>query len=353
MNKILVIEDNTEVRENISEILELAGYDAIEARNGKIGVELAVNMNPDLILCDVMMPELDGFGVLKILNQNAKTHDIPFIFLTAKADKSDFRKGMGLGADDYITKPFDDTDLLEAIEMRLEKAKRIQAFTTSSEENINRFFSEARAQEGFDSLSVNREIRKFRTKDYIYEEGQIPRWLYYVVSGKVKSFKVNDFGKELITKIYDEGEFFGYYSLLKEETYPDSTMAMLDSEIRLIPKDDFSLLLFNNRDFAAQFIKILAKEAEDVKQQLLDLAYSSVRKKVANALLIMAEKELKEDSGAQVVIQATRDDLSAIAGTAKETLIRTLSDFKAENIIAIDGHKIKILSPESLRNMPH
>lgn len=353
MSKILVIEDNTEVRENICEILALAGYDVVEGKNGKIGVEKAIATSPDLILCDVMMPELDGFGVLKILNQNVKTHDIPFIFLTAKAEKSDFRKGMGLGADDYITKPFDDTDLLDALEMRLVKAQRIQSMSSPTEENLNRFFSEARAQEGFDNLSQNREIRKFRSKDIIFEEGQIPRWLFYVVSGKVKTYQVNDFGKELITKIHGTGEFFGYLSLLKSEKYPDSTMAMEECEIRLIPKDDFKLLLFNNRDFSAQFIKIMAKEAEDVKQQLLDLAYSSVRKKVANALLTMAEKELEEDSGAQIVIQATRDDLSSIAGTAKETLIRTLSDFKAENIIAIDGHKIKIISPESLRNMPH
>ena len=268
MSKILVIEDNTEVRENICEILALAGYDVVEGKNGKIGVEKAIATSPDLILCDVMMPELDGFGVLKILNQNVKTHDIPFIFLTAKAEKSDFRKGMGLGADDYITKPFDDTDLLDALEMRLVKAQRIQSMSSPTEENLNRFFSEARAQEGFDNLSQNREIRKFRSKDIIFEEGQIPRWLFYVVSGKVKTYQVNDFGKELITKIHGTGEFFGYLSLLKSEKYPDSTMAMEECEIRLIPKDDFKLLLFNNRDFSAQFIKIMAKEAEDVKQQL-------------------------------------------------------------------------------------
>ena len=116
MSKILVIEDNFEVRENLCEILELTGYEVYSAPNGKIGVQMAISKEPDLIICDVMMPELDGFGVLKILNRNTHTNDIPFIFLTAKAEKSDFRKGMGLGADDYITKPFDDTELLEAVE---------------------------------------------------------------------------------------------------------------------------------------------------------------------------------------------------------------------------------------------
>jgi len=98
MKKILVIEDNLEVRENVCEILELANYDVVPAHNGKVGVEKAVSELPDLIVCDVMMPELDGFGVLKILSKNRTTYDIPFIFLTAKAEKDDFRKGMGLGA---------------------------------------------------------------------------------------------------------------------------------------------------------------------------------------------------------------------------------------------------------------
>ena len=122
MKKILVIEDNTEVRENIEEILELSDYQVISAENGKIGVEKALKETPDLILCDVMMPELDGFGVLHILAKKPATADIPFIFLTAKAEKSDFRKGMNLGADDYITKPFTEDELISAIESRIAKA---------------------------------------------------------------------------------------------------------------------------------------------------------------------------------------------------------------------------------------
>ncbi|HET7180271.1 MAG TPA: response regulator, partial [Chryseosolibacter sp.] len=105
MNTILVIEDNEEMAENIVGILELANYNVLSAPNGKMGVVLAQQHLPDLVLCDVMMPELDGYGVLHILNKNPETAGIPFIFLTAKADKSDFREGMNLGADDYITKP--------------------------------------------------------------------------------------------------------------------------------------------------------------------------------------------------------------------------------------------------------
>ena len=127
MKKILIIEDNPDVRENTAEILELSNYEVVTAENGKEGVKAASEELPDLIICDVMMPELDGFGVLRILSQNPVTATIPFIFLTARTEKSDFRKGMSLGADDYITKPFDDVDLLNAIEIRLKKHEKFMA----------------------------------------------------------------------------------------------------------------------------------------------------------------------------------------------------------------------------------
>lgn len=110
--------------ENIASILELARYKVSYASNGKVGVDLAQRKHPDLILCDIMMPDLDGYGVIHILNNDPDTAGIPFIFLTAKADKSDFRTGMNFGADDYLTKPFDGIDLLKVVEMRLKKNKQ-------------------------------------------------------------------------------------------------------------------------------------------------------------------------------------------------------------------------------------
>jgi len=121
MNKILVIEDEFLIRENLLERLGAEGFDTIGAENGLDGVKLALADRPDLIICDVMMPELDGYGVLRTLRQNPNTAAIPFIFLTAKADKSALRQGMELGADDYLTKPFTKTELLGAIATRLEK----------------------------------------------------------------------------------------------------------------------------------------------------------------------------------------------------------------------------------------
>jgi two-component system, sensor histidine kinase and response regulator len=121
MTTILAIEDDTKIRENIQEILELEGLDVLTAANGKIGVQLAQSHHPDLIICDVMMPELDGYDVLVTLRQDPSTLKIPFIFLSAKATTADFRKGMSLGADDYLTKPFTPSELREAISIRLQK----------------------------------------------------------------------------------------------------------------------------------------------------------------------------------------------------------------------------------------
>ena len=121
MKKILVIEDEPEMRRNIVALLRYYEYAPIEAENGRKGVELARRERPDLILCDVMMPELDGRGVLQALQQDAALALIPFVFLTAKGDKDDLRSGMNLGADDYLTKPVANADLVQAIETRLRR----------------------------------------------------------------------------------------------------------------------------------------------------------------------------------------------------------------------------------------
>jgi DNA-binding NarL/FixJ family response regulator len=124
MKKILVIEDEPEMRRNITALLRYKEYEPLAAENGRLGLELARRENPDLILCDVMMPELDGHGVLAALQEDANLGLIPFIFLTAKGEKEDLRSGMTLGADDYLTKPVGNSDLVQAIEARLRRAAR-------------------------------------------------------------------------------------------------------------------------------------------------------------------------------------------------------------------------------------
>jgi DNA-binding response OmpR family regulator len=192
---ILLIEDNAEMAENISSILQLAKYNVVHAPNGKIGVDLAQQNHPDLIICDVMMPELDGYGVLHILNSDPDTASIPFIFLTAKADRSDFRTGMNLGADDYITKPFDGVDLLKVVEMRLKKNELMKSAFGNSPQDVSAFFNKTRELKDFQKLAENRPSRSFKKKDLIFMEGQTPNDLYFIEKGQVKTYKVNYDGK--------------------------------------------------------------------------------------------------------------------------------------------------------------
>jgi DNA-binding NarL/FixJ family response regulator len=124
MKKILIIEDEPEMRRNLATLLRLEKHQPLTAENGRAGVELARKEQPDLILCDVMMPELDGYGVLRALRESTATEAIPFIFLTAKGEKPDLRAGMNLGADDYLTKPVAKADLLQAIASRLKRAEQ-------------------------------------------------------------------------------------------------------------------------------------------------------------------------------------------------------------------------------------
>lgn len=122
MKKILVIEDEPEMRRNLATILKLEKFSVVQAENGRMGLETARKELPDMILCDVMMPEMDGHAVLQALREDTKTATTPFIFLTAKGEKQDFRSGMNLGADDYLTKPIAKAELLKAIEARLKRS---------------------------------------------------------------------------------------------------------------------------------------------------------------------------------------------------------------------------------------
>ncbi|MDW7691079.1 response regulator [Flammeovirgaceae bacterium SG7u.111] len=349
MKKILIIEDNTDVRENISEILELANYEVLAAENGKVGVAIAQSEHPHLIICDIMMPELDGYGVLHILSKNPNTNTIPFIFLTAKSEKDDFRKGMNLGADDYLTKPFDDIELLDAVEMRLKKGAMFHAEFNRSVDGLDDFLNKARGLEDLQNLSKDRKTRIYKNKTNIYLEGDIANAVYFVNRGKVKTYKTNSDGKDYITGLYKEGDFIGYMAQLEGSTHNESAMVLEESEICIIPKEDFTSLIFNNKDVSNKFIKMLSNNLKEKEEQLLTLAYSSVRQRVAEALL-MLKSRLDEDNK-EGTINITRENLAGIVGTAIESVIRTLSDFKEEKLIEIKGKKITIINDAGLNRI--
>src|SRR5215208_4968394 len=169
---ILVIDDNTDIRENTSEILELAGYKTLVAENGKRGVEVAMREKPSVIVCDIMMPELDGYGVLHLLRKHADTQNIPFIFLTAKTERSDFRKGMEMGADDYITKPFDDIELLNAVEIRLKKLQILDQQYAASPQGLSEFIKDVKSAGLIRQLEEQYEVEGYNKKQILYQEGK-------------------------------------------------------------------------------------------------------------------------------------------------------------------------------------
>lgn len=346
---ILIIEDNTDIREGTTEILELTGrYHVLTAENGRDGVDLATAHLPDLILCDIMMPELDGYGVLYILSKNEETAHIPFIFLTAKVERSDMRKAMELGADDYLTKPFDDVELLNAIDVRFKKRGQIgDAITTK-----NSLYLSAEEQEFLLKELVDKSrVKVFKKKQSIYEEGDPPVFVYFVLSGQVRSFLCYTDGRELSTDIHIVGTYVGYEAMLLNENYSDNVEAVEKSEIALISKEDFFELFYRKPLIASKFIQLLSGNIREKEEQLLGFAYDTVRKRIANALISVAEKTVNVAIEDECVIQISREGIATIAGTANETISRVLADFREENLIAKEKSAIRIFSVKKLRKV--
>ncbi len=350
MKTILIIEDNRDVRENTAEILELANYKVLQAENGKIGIELAQLNKPDLIICDIMMPVLDGYGVIHLLSKSTATAGIPFIFLTAKSERSDLRKGMEMGADDYITKPFSDIELLNAIESRLKKNEILRTGFSKNIDGLNQFFEDVKQLDELKTLSSQRRIKNFKKKELIFSEGNQPNYLYFLSKGKVKTFRAHEYGKEFITTLYKEGDFLGYTALLENQNYSNSAEALEECEIVLIPKEDFFTLIYTNMDVMKAFVKMLSDNVMEKEKQLVNLAYSTVRKRVAEALVLLHER-YSENKDSNFSISISREDLANIVGTATESLIRTLSDFKAEKLIEIRGSNITLVNIDKIRRL--
>jgi len=345
--KVLVIEDNNDIRENVVEILQLADFTVFEAVNGKIGVELALKHLPDIILCDIMMPELDGYGVLYLLSKNPEAAAIPFIFLTAKAEKVDLRKGMEMGADDYLTKPFDDIELLNAIESRLKKKEIQQTFYSKSLDRLDSLISKNDGLAELKKIISERKTRQFKKNQVIYYEGDKGNGLYLMLAGRVKTVKLAEDGRELMTGIFTADNYLGIQALLANESYSDTATALEDTSVCLIPKDSLEKLLNLYPDVAKEFIKLLSNDIREKEEQLLQLAYNSVRKRLADSILRLHKQPGHDEDGFKI----TREDLAAMAGMATETVSRTLSDFKDEGLIEKKGSTIRLLDVTRLTKM--
>jgi CheY-like chemotaxis protein len=348
MKKILIIEDDRALRENTAELLELSNYTVYTAPNGKIGVEVAKKQLPDLIVCDIMMPEVDGYGVLEAVTLDPTTTHIPFIFLSAKTEYKQIRKGMDLGADDYLTKPFEEEELLSAIESRLAKAEILSKMIDVA--------SKKKVAEG-DIRDLNElknlfddtgEIKIFRKGEVIFKERAHSNKIYLILKGIVKSHKMEESGKELITALHKADDFLGFTSFADNIPYQETATAVEDSKLASISKIDLKDILSHNQNVSLELMNVLTDSVSVIKEQLLQMAYSSVRKKTAQTILQFVGVLNKSPEEA---IKISRSDLASVAGIATESLIRTLSEFKKIGLIEIEGRNIRILKLKQLKEI--
>lgn len=343
--RILIIEDHDEIRENTAAILELANYEVIQASNGKQGVEYAIKHVPHLVICDIMMPEIDGYGVLHLLSKREDTALIPFIFISAKANRDEVRRGIEMGADDYLTKPFDDIELLSAIESRLKKKELQKNLYASMLGQIKRISETSPGLPELKKIFDARKIRTFKKKQIIYYEGDAANTVYLILEGSVKTAKMTADGKELMTGVYGPEEYFGITSLLAGSEYKETAEVLEDAKVSAVPREIIDGLLKKYPDIAEKFTKILALHIIEHEEQLLQLAYFSVRKRMAEVLLKLHSKH--PDSSFEI----SRENLASMAGMAIETVSRILSDFKAEHLIDRHAGKITLLDVVRLQQL--
>jgi len=342
MKRILVIEDNLEVRENIAEILELSNYEVDTAENGKIGVEKALASPPDLILCDVMMPELDGFGVLNLLSQNTLTAGIPFIFTTARTEKEDIRRGMNLGADDYITKPFYKDELLSVIQTRLKKAKYYRQNTedlhlSDPERGMSRLFT-----------AFNEEGRRkiYGLGQLIVREGEHPHFIYRVNEGRVHLNRPHNYGRDYIIAEIGPGEIFGVSTLLERVPFHyNARVASAECDCQLLSSKAVMRLINSDRTITETLMYLMAKRVVEHSDRLAYQAYDSVRRRTALILCDLHEKYGDSE------IDLSREELAQMVGTTKESVTRSLTDFKKEGLLSTVGRAIKVHKPTVMRGL--
>jgi len=354
MKTVLLIEDDTVLRENTAELLELSDYNVITAANGKLGIEMSNEHLPDIIICDIMMPILDGYGVLEELSKNSNTKFIPFIFLSAKTERQDVRKGMDLGADDYITKPFGEDEIISAVESRIAKA----AILKEERESYQNTTEENTVDDGTDELKTLNDLKnffddngtvfKYKKNASIYKEGHNSNYIYLILQGVVKCFKYDEDGKELTTALHKEDDIFGYTSFTQNIPYKESATTMTEVEMVGVSKSELKEILDKNHKITLEIIELLSDGITGVKDQLLQMAYSSVKRKTAATILRFAEKI---NAKPEDPIRISRNDLASVAGIATETLIRTMSDFKKQGIIEMEGRTIKVLDLQKLQDI--
>ncbi|MGA9325194.1 MAG: response regulator [Salegentibacter sp.] len=346
MKKILLIEDDQTLRENTKEMLELSGYKVYDTADGRSGLALALQHLPDLIVCDIMMPTMDGYEVLDALGKKEATRYIPFIFLSAKAEVQDIRKGMTRGADDYVTKPFREQDLLSTIESRIAKFAILSRKRNRKEEPVKEQISDLDLLRNYFREKGNYE--EVRKSDIIYKEQKNAYYIYMLEDGLVKTHRMDEYGKELITGLYKKGDFFGFYHFKQVAPYPETATVLEAGGHYKLHNREFQKILSQSHKLTIELAQLLSDNLSNLKTHLLEMAYASVLKKTTNTILQFAEV-LQDDPAEGIKI--SRSDLASVAGISTESFIRSLSSLKKEGLIDIEGRNIKVLDLDKLHNI--
>lgn len=343
---VLLIEDDKTLLENTRDLLKFSQYKVLIAADGKSGVKIAREKLPDIIISNIMMPELNGYQVYEALKEDPTTRKIPFMFVSVKGEPEDIRKGMNLGVDDYITKPFREEDLITAIESRLAKTEIIK------ERKSKKINGNARLITNLDQLRTYfrdyGEFLEVEKNEEIFREGRHASYISLVDQGLIKIFRLDEYGKELITGLSKKEDFLGFYSFKIPTQYPETAQALENSKLFRISSEEFIHTLLKNQELTVEFAQLISENLSILKTHLLDMAYSSVLKKTTNTILEFAEK-IQGDP--QEFIRISRSDLASVAGISTESFIRSLSSLKKEGLIDIVGRDIKILNLQKLHTI--
>ena len=334
---ILVIDDVQDVRENVAELLELSGHHVLQAEDGYAGIRMAKQHGPDLIVCDIMMPGIDGYGVAEILARHRSTQHIPLIYLTAKAESIDFKKGLQKGAVDYITKPFEGHELVESVALRLKQisaSKPRDASDTGWKNWVEYLYTDAPV----DLVGTPYDRLELPSEKVLFAQKEQANHVYFIRSGAIRWEYMDALGRSFCFNLSRGGDFVGWTFDFQEGSHAYTAIAVTPCELVRIPMVQVQELLLSQPGMALTWGEIELEQQAKLMTTTAGLLFGTARQNLARVLLSFAEWD-----GNHWVLDLPREILAKSTGLAYETVIRLISQFKADGLLVTKGRRISLL----------
>lgn len=330
--KVLIIDDDRIILRVAEELLKLSGYSTIAAEDGLSGIALAGSERPDVIICDIVMPGINGYEVFNALSRNSFTATIPFIFLTSKDNYLDQRKGMRMGASDYLTKPVNGLELLESIEARIRKQHAAKRETYPDNPAV------PPPADPWAKLrtSGTATVCTYNRNEVLFSEGDLQKNIFLVNKGRIKTMKTNENGKRIITGFYRTNDLAGCIIQKSKPVYSDTAVAQEDTEVLKIAAESFYSMLGNHREIQAAAFTFMARDIQRKERLMMNIALNSARKRMQEVLLIASEYYSDSRDPNSANISMSREDLANLSGLSTESAIRILSSFRKEGLLSTD-----------------